>query len=290
MKAAHQATVMVDHKTYEVLGVKKGGMGKVWLLQSAYDDGHDAIYRRQIAVKTFGGAEEGQEIERELNIWISLQHESILPLRKIGRLDYTLAAIMPKMDGDLNDLMENTGPFAERQIIKVLGRVVGALSYAWKQFRILHLDLKPSNLLTNAQAIDAVRVADWGISRIARPFDVANVRHWGAASSDRTAYAAGTPLFMAPERFSKSWSMEPCVDIYSLGMMAIYLATGALPFNLARAEWCTEIISGAYYENARKLLQPHSGGFREFCLACVHPHPSARAQDYARVERMLRAI
>lgn len=294
MKSVLPRTVMVDDKTYEVMAIKQGGMGKVWLLQSAFDHAQDAIYRRHIAVKTFGGSEEREAIERELNIWISLQHECILPLRKIGRLDYGLAAIMPKMDGDLNDLIEATGPLPEKEVAKIVGRAVSALSYVWKNFRVLHLDLKPSNLLMDARGIGTVKVADWGISRIAsgerNVLDVRGVGQRAGIPLHRTAYAAGTPLFMAPERFAPSWSMAPCIDIYSLGMMSIYLASGALPFSVLGLNAWTEIATGAYYENAKGLLRSKAPKFRDYCLGCIHPDPGARTREYDHVERRLKAI
>jgi hypothetical protein len=59
-------------------------MGRVWLLDRAFDEGYNAIYGQRIAVKTFDLMENEAAITKELNIWISLSHRSILPLRKSG--------------------------------------------------------------------------------------------------------------------------------------------------------------------------------------------------------------
>ncbi len=72
--------VLVDDRTYNVMSVRNGGMGRVWLLEQAFEEPLDPIYKRRIAVKTFDFASDQHAIERELNVWISLQHEFILPL------------------------------------------------------------------------------------------------------------------------------------------------------------------------------------------------------------------
>lgn len=134
---ARSKRVLVDDRTYEVLAVKKGGMGSVWLLKQAFDAGHDPIYRHRIAVKTFDGNAHSEQVEQELNIWISLEHPSILPLKKIGRLDYRLAAIMPWMQGSLDDTLEQRGSLSESEVALVLLRVAEALDHAWTALRIL---------------------------------------------------------------------------------------------------------------------------------------------------------
>lgn len=149
-------------------------------------------------------------------------HPSVLPLLTIGRLNYRLAAVMPLLPGSLGDLIEQRGALPEAQVATMIGRIADALEYAWSTFRLLHLDLKPANVLLESWDTQLVRVADWGISRISWS-DRSQAIHLGvAASSARveavTSYAAGTPIFMAPERLSGEWSFLPSVDIYSLGM------------------------------------------------------------------------
>lgn len=269
-------------------------MGRVWILAQTFDEPFDPIYRRQIAVKTFDQGSERRRIEEELNIWISLQNPFILPLKKIGRLNYRLAAIMPLMAGSLDDLLEKHGSVSEQNVAQLLRDTINALSYAWNTFKILHLDLKPSNILIEDESAHAIKVADWGISRLAadrrvsRGFSVARDRagHYEL----HTAYSAGTPLFMAPERFSGKWSLSPAVDIYSLGMMAIHLNTGVLPFRFGEVDPGIEISQGSYYSNAQLLLEQRSPAFRRLCLCCIHPDPAERASGYEDVLRMLKTV
>lgn len=207
VQAAH---VRVDDRRYEVLGVKKGGMGLVWLLASTDRPSLDSVYRQRIAVKTFDAIEDQSAVERELNIWVGLSHRAIVPLLKIGRLDHRLCAIMPRCSRNLDEALSERGAIAETEVATLLEQVAQALSYVWREFNVLHLDLKPSNFLMDG---DDIKVADWGISRLAvgKLASSASVTTWkrAATPADATAFSAGTPLFMAPERFSGRWVLSP---------------------------------------------------------------------------------
>lgn len=286
--------VLVDDRTYSVMSVRNGGMGRVWLLEQTFDDSFDPIYRRGIAVKTFDFMKDEQAIEHELNVWISLDHRSVLPLKKIGRLNYRLAAIMPLLEGSLDDVLEARGALNEHEVLTIISDIVDGLEYAWTKFKILHLDLKPSNVLVESNSPIRTKIADWGISRLAAESQRARGRKGNAMPmatyDEKTAYAVGTPLFMAPERFSGNWGLSPTADIYSLGMMAVQLNTGILPFRFGQVDPAEEIATGSFFENARQMLENRSEDFRHFCLQCIQPNPSARPSTFRDVANQLNAI
>lgn len=286
--------VLVDDRTYSVMSVRNGGMGRVWLLEQAFDESFDPIYGRRIAVKTFDFMKDERAIEHELNVWISLNHSSVLPLKKIGRLNYRLAAIMPLLDGSLDGVIEARGSLNEQEVTKIISDIVDGLQYAWSAFKILHLDLKPSNVLVESSSPIRVKIADWGISRLAAENQRAR-GHKGSAApmaayDQKTAYAVGTPLFMAPERFSGNWSLSPTADVYSLGMMAVQLNMGILPFRFGQVDPVEEIATGSFFENACHMLENRSENFRRFCLQCIHPNPSARPSTFRDVITQLNSI
>lgn len=82
---------------------------------------------------------------------------------------------------------------------------------------VVHRDLKPSNVL---MAPDGVRVIDFGISR--------------PADSDlrtETGKLIGTPPFMAPEQFQRPRDVGTAADVFALGAVLVYAATGRGPFD-----------------------------------------------------------
>jgi serine/threonine protein kinase len=290
-----KTTVLLDDKKYNSLGTKQGGMGRIWFLERSNVEGYDPFYRPYLAVKTFDFMDDQEEVEEELNNWIPLDHVAVVPLLKIARLNYQLAAVMPLYLGSVDQLLAEKGPLSSGEITSILTQVVCALEYAYEKFELLHLDLKPSNVLLDSNRPLRVKLTDWGVSRM-----VSSTRKWGSAqslemnlggaSNGCTSYSGGTPLFMAPERLSGAWRLEPSADVYSLGMLAVVLATGMMPFRGGDVDPFEEVATGAYFENSAQLLSVHHRRFTEFCLHCLHPLPGQRPQEYRHIKRMLRKL
>ncbi|MEU9269562.1 protein kinase [Streptomyces sp. NPDC048251] len=82
---------------------------------------------------------------------------------------------------------------------------------------VVHRDLKPSNVL---MAQDGPRVIDFGISRATEN-----------QTLTETGHAIGTPPFMSPEQFKDARSVGPASDVFSLGALLVFAATGRGPFD-----------------------------------------------------------
>ncbi|MGW2595377.1 WD40 repeat domain-containing serine/threonine protein kinase [Streptomyces sp. NPDC001515] len=80
---------------------------------------------------------------------------------------------------------------------------------------LVHRDLKPSNVLL---ASDGPRVIDFGIARAA-----------DATALTRTGITIGTPMFMSPEQ-AVDGNVGPATDVFSLGQVVTYAATGSPAF------------------------------------------------------------
>ncbi|MEU3602162.1 protein kinase [Streptomyces sp. NPDC006798] len=80
---------------------------------------------------------------------------------------------------------------------------------------IVHRDLKPANVLL---AADGPRVIDFGIARAA-----------DATSLTSSGVTIGTPSFMAPEQAAGA-KVTPATDVFALGLVATYAATGRAAF------------------------------------------------------------
>ncbi|MGW2954463.1 protein kinase domain-containing protein [Streptomyces eurythermus] len=88
---------------------------------------------------------------------------------------------------------------------------------------IVHRDLKPSNVLVT---IDGPRVIDFGIAR------ALETTAPGEEGLTRTGALVGSPGFMAPEQVRGDRIM-PASDVFCLGSVLAYAATGSLPFGTA---------------------------------------------------------
>jgi eukaryotic-like serine/threonine-protein kinase len=86
---------------------------------------------------------------------------------------------------------------------------------------VVHRDLKPSNVLL---AADGPRVIDFGIARAAE-----------GSHLTRTGTMVGSPGFMAPEQITGD-EVGPASDIFALGAVLAFAATGQGPFGEGRTE------------------------------------------------------
>lgn len=105
--------------------------------------------------------------------------------------------------------------------VRTLGAGLAEALEAVHAADLVHRDLKPSNILI---ASDGPRVVDFGISVAAE-----------ATALTRTGMIVGTPGFMAPEQLVGK-PVTPASDVFALGAVLTYAATGAGPFGAGSAQ------------------------------------------------------
>lgn len=272
--------VQLDRYFYRVMAVKRSSeFAQVWLLERTGDTATRSISDKQRAAKTFDQADEAAVVN-ELANWILLSHKNVLPLIKIARLNFRIAALMELCKGTLQDaLNERRLTWSETRI--VLLQVAAALQYAYTKHNLVHLDIKPGNvLIKNFPSL--VQVSDWGISQL--------------ADKGRIEGGGFTPGYLAPERLSGKPASGPSSDIFALGMVAVNALTGTLPYayeadealygSLAEQRF-RQLHSSMYYKRAEHLLKRFPSPVQKLVLSCIHPDPAVRHSDYG---RLLQAI
>lgn len=280
MSVTTPARVQLDRYFYKVTAVKRSSeFAQVWLLERTSDTANPAIYDKQRAAKTFDQADEAAVVN-ELANWILLNHDNVLPLIKIARLNFRIAALMELCKGTLQDILDQRR-LNWHETRTVLLQVCAALQYAFMNHNLVHLDIKPGNILVR-NFPDQVQVSDWGISQL--------------AERGRIAGGGFTYGYLAPERLSGKPVSGPSSDIFALGMVAVYALTGTLPYAYlsdekqfgSRAEQLfLQLHSSMYYKRAGELLKRFSASIQELVLSCIHPDPATRQSDY---ECLLQAI
>jgi hypothetical protein len=114
----------------------------------------------------------------------------------------------------LEEAIDKNGPMPAGMVLRLIGGVAEALQ-AIHAADVVHRDLKPSNVLL---AEDGPRVIDFGIARAAE-----------GARLTRGDIMMGSLDFMAPEQIL-DWPISPAIDVFTLGSLAVYAATGKPPF------------------------------------------------------------
>ncbi|AUH39428.1 bifunctional serine/threonine-protein kinase/ABC transporter substrate-binding protein [Streptomyces sp. CMB-StM0423] len=114
------------------------------------------------------------------------------------------------------------GPLPDHGV-RVLGKVLARAVAAVHDAGLVHRDLKPGNVLL---ALDGPRLIDFGI---ARPTAAEETE----LTSD--SMVVGTPGFLSPEQ-ARAQRVGPASDVFSLGCVLAYAATGRPPFGSGAAD------------------------------------------------------
>lgn len=292
-------SIFIDYIEYGIQAVKEGGMGQVLILDRLTKrTGIDRIHRPRIAAKLIKtsdfSAETCAQFERELNIWITLEHPRIAPLLKIVRVNGSLLALMPYCSNNLRELISEAGVFQKSTALLVITQIIEALHYAHDTFKIVHLDIKPENVLVEPSMSDKVSylVSDWGIANIQDVWFNKNKIGDYLSCITETYNNFGTLPYMAPERLLGSVPSNIASDIYGVGMILYEMLFGQLPFDFNNSNPLqNQIVNAHYMDHAIiKLKKLNDNRLAQFILNCIHPDIRARYNNYDILQKELKKI
>ncbi len=161
------------------------------------------------------GSEVREAMIREAALQSSLRHPNIVHVHEVLELDGDPALIMDLVSGPtLEDhLARGHLPIDEAEAL--FGGIAAAVGYAHSR-GVLHLDLKPSNILLEETPDGLLpRVSDFGV---------------GAALGAPDGGGMGTPAYAAPERIRGGSKVDSRADIFSLGCILYELVVGRRAF------------------------------------------------------------
>lgn len=147
-----------------------------------------------------------------------LKHRGIVPIIDIFEENGTAYYIMEHLSGGSLAGKVKQGVLSERDSVYYISQVAAALDYVHSQ-RVMHLDVKPANILINEEN-NAVLI-DFGL---AKQYDV--------AGQQTSTTPVGISHGYAPLEQYKQGGVElftPATDVYSLGATLYTLVTGVIP-------------------------------------------------------------
>ena len=192
-----------------------GGMGIVLR-------GFDADLNRTVAIKVMaphlaGSSTARKRFAREAQAAAAVVHDHVIAIHAIettGELPYL---VMPYVSGtSLQTHVEQHGPLDAKTIVRIAMQIASGLAAAHEQ-GLVHRDIKPANILLE-NGISRVLITDFGLARAADD-----------ASITRSGLVAGTPHYMSPEQ-ANGHPVDQRSDLFSLGSLVCFMATGRAPF------------------------------------------------------------
>lgn len=267
--------VMVGDMPYIVERAVRGGMGFVLLLRldSANAPQRTNVLGLKLALKGVlrdAANTEGVALfKRELTVWSAFRHFHIVWLLEI--VDGGDAGWLAAMDwciGSLRDLINEQKSMSLRDSTNIIVQLIKGLAYAYEKDGVLHLDLKPENVLYHLDLNRLIEgdvpsdplskyrfmVSDWGIASIKQPqLNLIVGKSPTSEAARRTFNNMGTISYMAPERLKEGFSSSIASDVFSLGMIYLEMLVGRLPFR-AGVHPVESLVTAEYLADARHLL------------------------------------
>jgi tRNA A-37 threonylcarbamoyl transferase component Bud32 len=247
---------------YELLErIARGGMGVVFKAR------HLRL-QRVVALKMIADGELASELDvhrfhAEAEAAARLEHPNIVPIHEVGEHEGHHFFTMRLMEGG-----SLAGHMARlrgepRRAAELMAAVARAVHHG-HQRGILHRDLKPPNILLDAEG--RPHVGDFGVAR-----------HLEKASLTQTGAVVGTPAYMAPEQAAGHvHGLTLAADVYSLGAILYELLSGRPPFVGDTAAHVLQQVREAEAPPLRTLAPGVDRDLETLCHKCLEKQPERR--------------
>ncbi|TQM84221.1 serine/threonine-protein kinase [Saccharothrix saharensis] len=218
--------------------VGRGGMGVVYA----------AVHRplgRAVAVKRLPGVLASDErmsarFAHEARLLARLDHPHIVPVYDYVQDRGEHLLVMEKLDGG-TVWSKFTGSGVTPAMSCAYGLAMLSGLHAAHEAGVLHLDVKPKNLLFTAGGV--LKVADFGISQVVSE---------GATLVTHGGQVLGTPAYLAPEQALGN-PLSPAADVYGAATVLYELLSGRLPFDSGGG--ALAMIQRHVYHQPRPLIE-----------------------------------
>jgi serine/threonine-protein kinase len=218
--------------------IGRGGMGVVYA----------AVHRplgRPVAVKRLPGVLASDErmsarFAHEARLLARLDHPHIVPVYDYVQDRGEHLLVMEKLDGG-TVWSKFTAAGVTPASTCAFGLAMLSGLHAAHGAGVLHLDVKPKNLLFTAGGV--LKVADFGISQVVSE---------GATLVTHGGQVLGTPAYLSPEQALGN-PLTPAADVYGAATVLYELLSGRLPFDSGGG--ALAMIQRHVYQQPRPLIE-----------------------------------
>ncbi len=255
---------------------RQRSFGDYELLEWLGEGGTGPVYRarhlpleREVAIKLlsegpWASPEFVARFEREAQNAARMQHPNIVTVFEAGTHEDMHFFSMRLVEGSsLSTLLKCGARFAPKSAAALLRTTAEAVAYA-HSLGVLHLDLKPGNVLIDAAG--EPHVADFGLAR--RPGPVL------ALDNDEVS---GTPAYMAPEQtVLHEQRLTAATDVWGLGAILYEIVTGHAPFQAESAQATLALVVRGQVRAPRRWNPALPLDLQAIMLKCLRKDPAQR--------------
>ncbi len=260
---------------YELLEeIGHGGMATVY---RARDTGLGRFVAVKLMHPHLRGAKEARaRFRREAQSVARLEHPKILEIYDYSGEGSDESYIVTELlTGPTLKAYVESGPELPAEIAACFGIEIASALVAAHEKGIIHRDVKPENILLHDAR--CLKLTDFGIADMV-----------DAQSMTATGQVLGSPGHMAPEQI-EGHDVGPRADVFALGTVLYFLATGRLPFTGKNPHQILKrVLDGAAPDPLR--FRPSIGGrFKAIVMKAMATSPEDRYPSAAALEAALRA-
>ncbi|KAK6637387.1 hypothetical protein RUM44_007803 [Polyplax serrata] len=161
--------------------------------------------------------EDKRNVEREIDIMRTLQHPRLIQLYDAFDKDKSMIVVLELIEGGelFERVIGDDFVLTEKSCTAFMRQICEGMEFIHQQ-NILHLDMKPENILCLTKTGNRIKIIDFGL---ARKFD----------PDKKLQVLFGTPEFVAPEvvNFDR---IGFGTDMWSIGVICYVLLSGLSPF------------------------------------------------------------
>jgi serine/threonine-protein kinase len=202
---------------YEIFSkIGEGGLGVVF---KARQISMNRIVALKILHKRWLNDEEfKQRFLVEARLVGKLSHQNLIKVFDVGRHDWKYYFSMEFIEGDtVEEAIEREGPLDVIRAAEITIHILRAIKYL-SRFSIVHCDIKPSNILLNADGL--AKLGDFGF--VKSNLEITEVEEGSVL---------GTPDYISPEQAQGKKDIDFRSDIYSLGVTLYHMVAKTPPYD-----------------------------------------------------------
>ncbi|XP_028993367.1 myosin light chain kinase, smooth muscle-like [Betta splendens] len=209
-------TVRTDVKVKELYDVEERlGTGKFGQVFKLVERATKKVWAGKF-IKAYS-AKEKDNVRQEIGIMNSLHHPKLVQCIDAfeGKSDIVMVLEMISGGELFERIIDEDFELTEREVIKYMLQIIDGVSFIHKQ-GIVHLDLKPENIMCVNKTGSKIKLIDFGLAR--------RLENTGTLK-----VLFGTPEFVAPEVINYEAISYP-TDMWSIGVICYILLSGLSPF------------------------------------------------------------
>ncbi|XP_061547594.1 myosin light chain kinase, smooth muscle-like isoform X1 [Phycodurus eques] len=211
-----QVTVRTDVKVKELYDVEERlGTGKFGQVFKLVEKATKKVWAGKF-IKAYS-VKDKDNVRHEINIMNSLHHPKLVQCVDAFEGKSDIVVVLEMISGGelFERIIDEDFELSEREVIKYMLQIVDGVGFIHKQ-GIVHLDLKPENIMCVNKIGSKIKLIDFGLAR-------------RLENAGTLKVLFGTPEFVAPEVINYEAISYP-TDMWSIGVICYILLSGLSPF------------------------------------------------------------